>query len=155
MRTIAAMACLAGLVVLATGTAALTGCQTWKGFGKDVGKLGTGIEGKSEATVAGPQGQEMTVVIPRSVTLRRGESQAIEVGIQRKGFVGGVSVTISMLPRGVQADVPPRPVEADIVGCVLKADADADMVSGQPVTIMVAGPNGMQTTRTFKLTVKQ
>lgn len=55
MRSITRVIVLASLVLMATGSLLLTGCDTWHGLGKDIGKTGDAMsgEGKYVMTVQG------------------------------------------------------------------------------------------------------
>ena len=121
--------------------------------------LGVGLiavaAGCQRETVRGTGGQEMTVTIPRSVTIQRGQTKVVDVGIQRKAFTEGVGVAVSQLPKGVEAEVPSKPVETDKATVLLKASKFADLVGNQAVSVTVSGPSGMQAIQYFKLTVTE
>ncbi|MCH2160500.1 MAG: hypothetical protein MK085_01365 [Phycisphaerales bacterium] len=52
--------CLALATLLALGTFSLQGCQTWKGFGKDVSSLGDDIQGDKKSDGEAEESEEAT-----------------------------------------------------------------------------------------------
>jgi hypothetical protein len=105
------------------------------------------------ATVRGTQGQSLTATTPTSMTLHRGNSAPLEVGIDRERFTGPVTVSIFQLPKGVASDKSSIKAETTSATFILKADATADLVSNQAVGVTVEDPNGRQATQFVNLTV--
>jgi hypothetical protein len=105
------------------------------------------------ATVRGTQGRSLTATTPNSMTIRRGDSATLEVGIDRERFDGPVTVSIFQLPKGVASDKNSISAESTTATFILNAAAAADLVSNQAVGITVADPNGRQATQFVSLTV--
>ena len=105
-------------------------------------------------TVRGPEDKAITATTPTSLTLRRGESTALEVGIDRQNFTGPVTVSVSQLPRGVEVDRATQKVETDSATFALKAAKDADLVDEQKLGVMVQGMDGRRAMQYVALTVK-
>jgi hypothetical protein len=108
-----------------------------------------------QATVRGPEGKKLTVTVPASVTIRRGETVSVDVGINREDFSQPITASISKLPSGVGADESSQKVERNTTAFVLKASKTADLVDGQAVEITVEGPDGMTASQHFKLNVTE
>jgi hypothetical protein len=113
-----------------------------------------GIAGCEQVTVRGPEGKQMTICLPASVTIHRAETEILKVNIKRTKFTDAVTVTLAQLPKGVEADESSKTVETDMVTFTLKADPMADLVHQQEVRVMAEGPDGMRATAYFKLSVK-
>lgn len=154
MRSLVRVVLSASLLSMTVGALLLTGCSTWHGLGKDIGKVGAGMEGKNTVTVSGTKARQMTVSVPRSVTIQRGQTKVFEVGIERKNFTEGVRVKVSQLPKGVTVDDSSKNVETDAVIFILEAAYSAYLVSDQAVKVTVDGPGDMQSIQVFRLTVK-
>jgi hypothetical protein len=105
------------------------------------------------ATVRGTQGRSLTATTPTSMTIQRGDSATLEVGIDRERFTGPVTVSIFQLPAGVLADRSSIEAETTTATFILKASAVADLVHNQAVAIRVEDPSGGQATQFVKLTV--
>ncbi|MCE9638120.1 MAG: hypothetical protein K8T90_20655 [Planctomycetes bacterium] len=105
------------------------------------------------ATVRGPQGQSVTANAPVWMTIHRGESSPLEIGIDRTKFTGPVTVSIFQLPKGVESDKASIKAETTSVTFILKASKTADLVSNQAVGITVEDPSGRQATQFVNLTV--
>jgi hypothetical protein len=111
------------------------------------------ISACQSATVRGTQGQSLTATTPTSMTIQRGDSATLEVGIDRERFTGPVTVSIFQLPAGVVADKSSIEAETTTATFILKAGAAADLVRNQAVAIRVEDPSGGQATQFVKLTV--
>ena len=122
-------------VILIGGLVVLAGCQT--------------------GTVRGPGGQVLTVETPRMVTIQRGQTETLKIGIERKHFTGAVTVSIAQLPAGVTVDEPSKKVETDAATFVFKAANDAALVRNHAMQVSAGGPEGMAVTKHVKLTVKE
>lgn len=105
-------------------------------------------------TVRGTEGRSTTVTTPRSMTIHRGDSIPLEVGIDRERFTGPVTVSIFQLPRGVEADKSSIKAETTSATFILTAARSADLVSNQAVGVTVEGPNGRQATQFVTLSVR-
>jgi hypothetical protein len=105
------------------------------------------------ATVRGTQGQSLTATTPTSMTIHRGDSASLEVGIDRERFTGPVTVSIFQLPKGVESDKSSVSAETTSATFILKAAMAADLVSNQAVGVTVEDPNGRKATQFVSLTV--
>jgi hypothetical protein len=105
------------------------------------------------ATVRGTQGKSVTATTPTSMTIRRGASYPLEVGIDRERFVGPVKVSIFQLPKGVESDKSTIRAETTSVTFILHATPGADLVGNQAVGVTVEDPDGRQATQFINLTV--
>lgn len=105
------------------------------------------------ATVRGAQGQSVTANAPKWMTIHRGESSPLQIGIDRTRFTGPVTVSIFQLPRGVQSDKSSIKAETTSATFILKASSTADLVSNQAVGITVEDPSGRQATQFVNLSV--
>jgi hypothetical protein len=108
-----------------------------------------------QTKVRGPHGEELTATAPRWVTIHRGESVPLTVGIDRDRFSGPVTVSISQLPTGVAVDRRSQRVDTDAATFALRANRDADLVAKQAVRVTVRGPDGRETTQYVDLTVAE
>ena len=105
------------------------------------------------STVRGTEGRSLTATTPRSMTIHRGASAPLEVGIDRENFTGPVTVSIFQLPGGVQSDQSSIEAEATSATFILTAGRAADLVRNQAVGVTVEDPNGRQATQFVSLTV--
>jgi len=106
------------------------------------------------ATVHGPDGTSLTSTTPRSMTLHRGDSAPLEIGIDRENFTGPVTVSIFQLPHGVLSDQSSIRAETTSATFILTAGSAADLVSNQAVGVTVEDPSGRQATQFVSLTVQ-
>ena len=106
------------------------------------------------ATVRGTQGRSLTATTPTSMTILRGDSAPLQVGIDRERFTGPVTVSIFQLPNGVESDKSSIKAETTSATFILKAARNADLVSNQAVGVKVEDPNGRQATQYVNLTIK-
>ena len=116
--------------------------------------LGLVLVGCAETTVRGPENKSLTLVVPRSLAIHQGQTEAVEVGIQREKVPGRVRVWISQLPGGVTARESSMTVETDAATFVLTADETAGRVAEHVVMVTAEGPEGMRATGEIRLTVK-
>jgi len=107
----------------------------------------------SDTTVRGPQGQALTATTPTAMTIHRGDSATLEVGIDREKFIGPVTVSIFQLPKGVESDRSSIKAETTSATFILKAGPTADLVGNQAVGVTVEDPNGRKATQFVNLTV--
>jgi hypothetical protein len=107
----------------------------------------------SNTTVRGTQGQSTTATTPSSMTLHRGDTAPLEVGIDRERFTGPVTVSIFQLPKGVESDKSSIKAEATSATFILKVAAAADLVTNQAVGVTVEDPNGRKATQFVNLNV--
>lgn len=105
------------------------------------------------ATVRGTGGRSLTATTPSSMTIQRGNSAALQVGIDRERFSGPVTVSIFQLPRGVESDKSSIKAESTSATFILTAAIAADLVRNQAVGVTVEDPSGRQATQFVNLTV--
>jgi len=105
------------------------------------------------ATVRGTEGKSLTATTPSSMTIHRGDSLPLEVGIDREKFTGPVTVSIFQLPKGVESDTSSIKAESTSATFILKADKAADLVSNQAVGVTVEDPSGRKATQFVNFTV--
>lgn len=111
--------------------------------------------GCQKAQVRGSGGREMTLTTPRSITITRGETKAVEVGVDRKMFADPVTVRLSRLPNGVNAERLSQTIETDAATFLISAARDATLVVNQPVEVTAEGPDNMVVTDHIPLTVQR
>jgi hypothetical protein len=117
--------------------------------------LAVAAAGCEKATVSGPEGKAMTLVVPSSVTVLRGQSQTVEVKVNRDTMNGTVRVSIANLPKGVTVTDSTKTVEVSgPVTFVLEASKTAGLVANQVVRVTLEGSDGMKAAEEFRLTVK-
>lgn len=105
------------------------------------------------ATVRGTGGRSLTATTPVSMTMRRGTSAPLEIGIDRAHFTGPVTVSIFALPKGVESDSASVRAETTSATFILKASAVADRVTNQAVGVTVEDPDGRRATQFVSLSV--
>ena len=108
----------------------------------------------NSTTVKGTGGKELTLTTPESFSIRRGETRAMIVDIDRANFSAPVEVSIAQLPDGVKVDNASKEVETTAATFMVTAEEDAPLVKGQAVKINVAGPEGMAVSRYIDMTVR-
>ncbi len=104
-------------------------------------------------TVRGPDDKKLAATTPVALTVHRGQSAALEVGIDRDNFTGPVTVSVSRLPVGVEVDRAVQKVETSSATFALTASPTADLVAGEPVGVTVEGMDGRRATQFVALTV--
>ena len=107
------------------------------------------------ATVHGDDDTSVTATTVRSLSIRRGGTATLEVGLNRRNFNGPVDVSISNLPKGVDADDASMKVETNGTSFLLKASSTADLVTNHAVEITVEDPDGHEAKQQVSLTVTQ
>jgi len=107
----------------------------------------------SQVQVEGPQGRAMTTKAPRSVTVERGSREMVKVSVERRGFYGPVTVSLSEMPRGVHVDRRSQTIETDMATFVLTANKNADLVTGHVVEVTTEA-KGMRSHTHFTLDVE-
>ena len=105
-------------------------------------------------TVRGPGDQAVTATTPVALTIHRGDTAALEVDIDRQNFSGPVTVSVSQLPKGVEADRKSQKVETATATFALKAAKDADLVADQKIGVTVEDKDGRKALQYVALTVK-
>jgi len=105
-------------------------------------------------TVRGPEDKKLAATTPIAMTIHRGQSTPLEVGIDRENFTGPVTVSVSHLPHGVEVDRASQKVETSSATFALTASKDAELVAEQPLGVTVEGMDGRRATQFVALTVK-
>lgn len=116
-----------------------------------------GLAGCNRTTTEGPGGTKMSVTVADSQTITRGDTDSVKVSINRDNFRDAVKVHFENLPKGVhvQDNDMSIPTGQGSGTFTLKADSDAQVVENQRVNVRVTGPNGIETSNSFKLTVRE
>jgi len=107
------------------------------------------------ATVHGDDDTSVTATTARSITIRRGGTANLEVGLNRHNFTGPVDVSISNLPKGVDADDDSMSVASAVTTFVLRASSTADLVTNHAIELTVEDPDGREVKQQVALTVTQ
>lgn len=107
------------------------------------------------ATVHGSDGQDLTVTMPRSVAIHRGEVATLEIAIDRSMFSDTVTVSIGQLPAGVTAEHSSMAVETTQATFSLFAAPSAPLVRNHAVFVTVADPDGRKVLQSLELTVSE
>lgn len=112
--------------------------------------------GCGKTTVEGPDGKKLTIVKPADQTVARGDTNGVQVMISRGNFRDPVSIKFENLPEGIKVQDKDLKIAAgdNSATFTLKADENAALVANHEVKVIVTGPNNMQATETFKITVK-
>lgn len=105
-------------------------------------------------TVRGPNNESVTATAPSSLTIHRGEVIPLKVSLDRDNYSGPVTVSLSQLPRGVEADEITQTVDNETATFALKASEDADLVEDQTIGVTVDAMNGRRATQYVALTVE-
>lgn len=116
--------------------------------------LAFSLAGCERTTVEGPANKKLTLTKPASVTIRQGETEKINIGIDRDNFTGAVSLKFERMPAGVDVADATREISGDDATFVLTADQDASLVENHSATVTAEGPDGMKVTEAFTITVK-
>ena len=113
-----------------------------------------GGAGCRSTTVRGPGDQSLTATAPRSMTIKRGGSAPLTVAIDQENFRGPVTVSISRLSTGVEADEASQTVETTSATFILRASLTADLVTDQAVLLTVEGLNGRKASQVIDVSVR-
>ena len=111
------------------------------------------VTGCRSSQVNGPAGQSITAVTARSMQIRRGEQQPLEVEVDRENVTVAVTVSIWQLPRGVSSDKSSVKSETTAATFILTATRDAPLVENQAVGVTIEGMNGRRASHYVNLTV--
>jgi hypothetical protein len=109
------------------------------------------------STVEGPDDTALTLVRPVDQSMEQGATNEVKIVVHRKNFVRDVPVKFKDLPSGVKVVERDLEIPADDTTrtFTLYAERDAKPVSDHAVHVTVRGPEGIETTETFRLTVKE
>jgi hypothetical protein len=107
------------------------------------------------SSTMGSAGKKLSIIKPSDQTLKRGEVNDLAISINRDNFSSPVKVKFQRLPKGVEV-VEPRDIPADQTRIVytLHAANDADLVENYEAMVTAEGPDGMATTETFRVSVR-
>jgi hypothetical protein len=109
--------------------------------------------GCHQMDIRGAEGQRVVATTPRSLSIHRGESVPLTVSIDRQNFSGPVTVSVSQLPKGVDADRPSMTVETTSATIVLKASSDAVLVKNQALAVAIEDGAGRRALQYVDLSV--
>jgi hypothetical protein len=110
--------------------------------------------GCKSSTVRSGENQSVTATTPRSLTIQRGGTADLQVTIDRNNVSGPVEVSLSQLPKGVDADPSSMKVESTVATFVLKASSSAPIVDQQAIAVTVEDPDGREALHYVNLTVR-
>jgi hypothetical protein len=104
---------------------------------------------------ADASGRRLTLTKPTNQSLKRGETEQVGVSIGREKFTGPVKVKFTKLPQGVTVVVN-KEIASDQTSAdyTLHAANEADLVENHEAAVTAEGPDGLATTQTFLITVK-
>jgi len=103
-----------------------------------------------------PGGAKLTLIQPAPQTLKRGETEKIAITVGRSGFEGEVKIEFVDLPSGITVvEEGGVPKDDNIRTFTLHADNKANLVENHEAKVKAKGPEGLETFRTFKITVKE
>ena len=113
--------------------------------------------GCASSTAKGAGGKELTLVRPAHQTLRRGETNRVDIMLMRENIPQDVALKFSDLPKGVKVVEADRKVKPDelVVTYTLFAANDADLVSNHVAKVTAEGPSGLRATESLAMTIKQ
>jgi hypothetical protein len=101
-------------------------------------------------------GKKLSLLQPTSQTLKRGETNKIAITVTRRGFDGDVGIEFVDLPAGVKVVEEGRiPKDDNLRNFTLHADNDAALVANHHAKVKAKGPEGLETSQTFEITVKE
>jgi hypothetical protein len=103
-----------------------------------------------------PSGKKLSLFQPTSQTLRRGETNKIAITVTRRAFDGEVVIEFVDLPSGVKVIEEGRiPKDDNLRNFTLHAANDAALVANHNAKVIAKGPEGLETSQTFQITVKE
>jgi hypothetical protein len=110
--------------------------------------------GCEKTSVEGAGGKKLTLLQPTSQSMKRGETNTIDIAVTRSNFADSVGVKFSDLPKGTTV-IENKKIDSDknIGTYTLHSAPDADLVANHVAKVTVEGPGGMTATETFKITV--
>jgi hypothetical protein len=79
----------------------------------------------------------------------------VTIHLRRENMSEDVRVSISNLPRGVEAVDAPRSTSANSVNVILRATDQADLVQNHQAMVKAEGPNGMTASEPIEISVTQ
>ena len=102
------------------------------------------------------QGMKLSLLRVADQTLSRGETNKVAITVTRGSFTGEVDVKFQNLPSGVTVvDAGAIPADDNIRSYTLHAAPDADLVERHRAEVVVSGPENLETSQAFEITVKE
>jgi hypothetical protein len=160
MKTLTTVLCL-------TAAAFLAGCEKATVSGEPVKKVETTTQ-KKESMGGDTEKQEvkttvkettltpkLTLTKPSGVTLRRGETDKVDIKIGRENLTGDVRIKFDKLPKGVEIVDADQRLVGDKATFTLRALGDADIVNDFNAQVTAIGPDGMAVSEPFEITIKE
>jgi len=111
--------------------------------------------GCEKTTVESTSGKKLTLMKPTDQNINRGDTEKVMVVVARSNFDAPVMVRFNDLPRGVSVVDSTSNIDGNERTFVLKAAADADLVTNHQASVTATGPDGMAATEKFEITVKE
>jgi hypothetical protein len=116
-----------------------------------------GFAACKKTTTEDAAGKKLSITQPVNQTLKQGETNKMDVRIDRDKFNDTVDIAVSGLPAGVSASGGPtfsiKPGD-EKVELVLVAQPDATLVNDHVATVTASAMGLAPVTQTFKVTVK-
>jgi len=109
------------------------------------------------STASTPGGGKLTLTVPNSVTVKKGQEAPVEVKIKREGFDDTVAVKFENLPPGVSIKEKPtefKKGDSDITFHLTAEAGDKTKTQKDHEVKVMASGGGAETTQTFKLNVE-
>lgn len=114
-----------------------------------------GLGCASTSTSSTTAERKLTMSKPGDLSLKRGEADEVVIKVWKQNINTDVSVRFDNLPRGVQ--VVEKEVNSNdnqsFVSYTLSAGINAVIVEGQVVRVVARGPDGLEVTESFEMTV--
>jgi hypothetical protein len=110
--------------------------------------------GKS-ATVEGEAGKKLTLHVPKSVTVVRGQTEKVDIRVTRKDLPGDVVVSFDRLPAGVEVIDLAQRITGESAVYTLKASPEAEIVEKFQAKVTATGPGGLGVTEPIDVNVKE
>lgn len=164
MRTLTTVLCL-------TAAAFLGGCEKATVKGEPVKKVETKVESttqKNESMGGDTEKSEVKTTVketslvpkltlnkPSGVTIRRGETEKVDVKISRENLTSDVRIKFDNLPKGIEIIDADQRLSGDKATFTLRALGDADIVTDFNAKVTALGPDGMAVSEPFEITIKE
>jgi hypothetical protein len=114
-----------------------------------------GVSACEQTTTEGKGKKALTINKPSAVSLQRGSTAELTIEIERQQAPGAVTVEFSNLPDGVNVEQNGREITGNEATFVFDASEDASLVANHMLTVTIEGPNDLQASEQFELTVEE
>ncbi len=133
-------------------------CATFAGMALACLLVVAGCEpaGDEQTTVEGEGGKKLTLVSPGDVTVARGGTAEVSIGIGRTKLKDKVSVEFTDLPGGVSVVNSDKNIVGDEATFRLQASDSADLVANHQAKVTArADESDLAATQMFRITVQE